>query len=46
MLLDKNLEEANTGKRINAKGYAVHSKTDKFKPFNFPDILWAIMIYL
>ena len=50
MLLDKNLEEANSGQRINAKGYAVHSKTDTFKPFEFSrhsmgdnDILIEIM---
>ncbi|MBW5379051.1 NAD(P)-dependent alcohol dehydrogenase, partial [Brachyspira pilosicoli] len=50
MLLEKNLEEANSGKRINAKGYAVHSKTDTFKPFEFSrhsmgdnDILIEIM---
>lgn len=50
MLLEKNLEEANSGKRINAKGYAVHSKTDTFKQFEFSrhamgdnDILIEIM---
>lgn len=50
MLLDNNLEEANSGKRINAKGYAVHSKTDTFKQFEFSrhsmgdnDILIEIM---
>lgn len=35
MLLENNLEEANSGKRIKAKGYAVHHKDDKFTPFEF-----------
>ncbi len=35
MLLNSNLEEANSGKRIKAKGYAVKHKDDKFQPFEF-----------
>lgn len=35
MLLDSNLEEAKSGKRITAKGYAVAHKSDTFKPFSF-----------
>lgn len=46
MLLEKNLEEANSGKRINAKGYAVHSKTDTFKSLlSFQGTLWGIMTF-
>ena len=35
MLLENNLNEAKEGKRITAKGYAVGSKSDNFKPFEF-----------
>ena len=35
MLLENNLNEAKEGKRITAKGYAVNSKSDNFKPFKF-----------
>lgn len=35
MLLENNLNEAKEGKRITAKGYAVNSKSDNFKPFEF-----------
>ncbi|RDU66690.1 NAD(P)-dependent alcohol dehydrogenase [Helicobacter didelphidarum] len=35
MLLKSNLDEAQTGKRISAKGYAVANKDDTFKPFSF-----------
>ena len=35
MLLENNLKEAKEGKRITAKGYAVGSKSDNFKPFEF-----------
>lgn len=35
MLLESNLTEAKTGKRITAKGFAVAHKSDTFKPFSF-----------
>lgn len=35
MLLENNLNEAKYGKRITVKGYAVNSKSDNFKPFEF-----------
>lgn len=35
MLLDVNLNEVREGKRISAKGFAVHHKEDNFKPFSF-----------
>lgn len=35
MLLSENLNEAKSGKRISAKGFAVRDKNDTFKPFDF-----------
>lgn len=50
MLLENNMQEAQGGKRISAKGYAVQNKDDSFKPFAFSrhplgekDILIEIM---
>ncbi|MGL5253683.1 MAG: NAD(P)-dependent alcohol dehydrogenase [Brevinema sp.] len=35
MCLENSINEAKQGKRVSSKGYAVHSKQDTFKPFEF-----------